>query len=357
MTIDGIAVRLAGATTVYDAASRAGIRIPVLCHREGLHPTGSCGICTVEDSVSGRLLPACATPPHDAMSILTASPAALRARRDAVELLLSNHPADCEAPCQLACPSGLPVPQMLEAITEGHWPEASRLARDYPITCGDDAPCEKACRRRPMGGAVAICVLHRWLSGATPQTATDRLPPPVPPPARFRSRMPRPDETMMRALSAEPGPRRAPADTTTTGLTRDGASYEAMRCMQCGCRKPDNCRLRELCEENSARQSAYAGEYGSMTRGRAGAFRFDAARCVLCGICVRTAQSRQASIAPTFQGRGFAARIAPPLGRTWSEIPSEILSACAEACPTGAMSLATSADREEQKDADRPERV
>jgi ferredoxin len=86
-------------------------------------------------------------------------------------------------------------------------------------------------------------------------------------------------------------------------------------------------------------------------------FRFDAARCVLCGICVRTARLMRASIAPAFQGRGLAAHIAPPLGRSWSEIPSEILSACAEACPTGAMALVPSTDREKQKNADRPERV
>lgn len=356
MTVDGITVPILDASTVYDAASRAGIQIPVLCHRKGLHPTGGCGVCTVEDSTSGRLLPACATPPCEAMSILTDSPAAQQARRDALELLLSNHPADCEAPCQLACPSGLPVPQMLEAVTAGRWHEASRLACEYPVTCGNAAPCEKACRRRPMGGAVAISVLHRWLASLAPQAATGRCRPPDPPSPRFRSRMPRPDETAMLALCAEPGPRRV-TDDATANITHDCAAYEVARCMQCGCLKPDDCRLRDLCTETGARQSAFAGHHGIMTRDRAGVFRFDAARCVLCGICVRIAQFRQASIAPAFQGRGFAAHIAPPRGHTWSEIPSEVLLACAAACPTGAMSLAPSADREEQKDADRPERV
>ena len=143
----------------------------------------------------------------------------------------------------------------------------------------------------------------------------------------------------MQALCAESGPRRI-SDAATTDLTHDDAAYEAARCLQCGCRKPDACRLRDLCTETGARQSAFAGEHSTMARGRAGAFRFDAARCVLCGICVRTAQQRQASIAPTFQGRGFTMRIAPPLGRTWDEIPPDILAACADACPTGAMALA-----------------
>ena len=160
----------------------------------------------------------------------------------------------------------------------------------------------------------------------------------------------------MQTLCAESGPdafRTRPQPTS-----HDDAAYEAARCLQCGCRKPDACRLRDLCTETGARQSAFAGEHSTMARGRAGAFRFDAARCVLCGICVRTAQQRQASIAPTFQGRGFTMRIAPPLGRTWDEIPPDILAACAAACPTGAMALAfreTGENRRATPTAGRPE--
>ena len=354
MTIDGIAVAIDGAVTVYEAARRVAIQIPVLCHRADLHPTGGCGVCTVEDAATGRLLPACATPASESMAILTASPDALQARRDALELLLSNHPADCEAPCQMACPSGLPVPRLLEAVAAGRWAEAERLARIYPVTCGNAAPCEKACRRRALGGPVAICALHRWLAGIP-----DPQPPAARPPAprrRFRARMTGLSEETLLTFCAETGTRRFEG-IDPAAMTRAHAAYEAARCLQCGCRKPNDCLLRELCTEAGARQSAFAGAHGSTARERSDRFCFDAARCVLCGICVRTAGQLNASIAPAFHGRGFAARIAPPLGRVWSDIPAEILAACAAACPTGAMTLLPSADREEQEDPHRPERM
>ncbi len=354
MTIDGITVSSESSETVYEAALRVGIRIPVLCHREGLLPVGGCGVCTVEDAASGRLLPACATPACETMAILTASPSALQARRDALELLLGNHPADCEAPCQMACPSKLPVPRLLEAIAERRWEDAARLARRYPVTCDGSAPSEKACRRRPMGGPVAICALHRWLAGLPDvQPSAERPPAPR---RRFRSRMTGlPEETLL-TFCAEIGARRFNG-CDPTAMARSEAAYEAARCLQCGCRKPDDCLLRELCGEAGAHQSAYDGVQGPLVRERSGPFCFDAARCVLCGICVRTARRLNASVAPAFHGRGFAAHIGPPLGRAWSDIPIEVLAACAEACPTGAMMIALSADRKDQKDPDRPERV
>lgn len=330
MTIDGIAIQPEASETVYQAACRAGVRIPTLCHRDGLHPVGGCGVCTVEDTSDGRLLPACVTRAAPHMTIATASPAALQARKDALELLLSNHPADCEAPCQLACPSGLPVPRFLEAIAAGRLEDAAALARQHPLACDAKAPCEKACRRKPLGGAVAICRLHRWLAGPGPADA------PAPRPRHaFRSRMAGLTEETLLSLCAETGPRRVETDAPAPA----DAAYEAARCLQCGCRKPDACRLRDLCGESGARQAAFPGAPAAVLRqqSRDARFRFDTSRCVLCGICVRTARQSGETVGPSFHGRGFGARVGPPLGRTWDDVPQALLAACAAACPTGAM--------------------
>ena len=332
MTIDGITAPTDGALTVYEAALKVGVRVPTLCHREGIHPAGGCGACTVEDVASGRLLPSCATRAEAHMTILSGSPAALQARRDALELLLSNHPADCEAPCQMACPSGLPAPLFLEAIVENRWDDAAAMARRHPFSCADAAPCEKACRRKPFGGAVAVCALHRWLAAPPSVTAGSARPPAR---HRFRSRMTGLAGETLLSFCAESGDRRLESDVRE--VTREAAAYEASRCFQCGCRKADNCRLRECCAENGVKQSAFAGNFGTIVRERAGCFRFDSSRCILCGLCVRTARQMGEEIAPAFHGRGFAARIAPPLGRAWDDMPVPVLTACAAACPTGAM--------------------
>lgn len=338
MTIDGKEVNPGNGLTVYEVARQAGVDIPVLCHREGLHPTGGCGVCTVEDAAAGRLLPACATRAEASMAIVTASEKARAVRRAALELLLSNHPADCEAPCQRACPAGLPVPLLLEHVAARRWEEAAAWARRFPCACGPAVPCEKACRRRPLGGAVAICALHRWLAGER-----EGVPPPEAPvrpaPPAFRSRMTGLSDAALLALSSETGGRRLTTDASE--VTHEAAVYEASRCLQCGCLKADDCRLRERCAEAGAQQTAFAGACASIVREHStGGFRFDSSRCVLCGLCVRTAEKLGAPIGPAFHGRGFDARIGPPLGRSWDEVPSPVLQACVAACPTGAMAAA-----------------
>jgi iron-only hydrogenase group A len=82
-------------STLLQAAREAGVRIPTLCHVEGLSPSGACRICVVEVTGTGRLLPACAYPAEAGMAIDTRSAAVRRARKTVVELLLANHRQDC----------------------------------------------------------------------------------------------------------------------------------------------------------------------------------------------------------------------------------------------------------------------
>jgi len=340
MIINGTTVSISPGMTVSAAARSVGIPIPALCHRDGLHPSGGCGVCTVEDVATGRLLPACASRADDAMRIETHSERARAHRKAALELLLGNHPADCEAPCQMACPSGLPIPELLRLVADARWEAAEALAQHYPVNCGH-APCEKVCRRKPLDGAVAICAIHRLLAGPAEMSPT---PPPGHAPRRhrttdaprFRSRMTGLPEAVLLSLAREKGARAELSANET--FTRQHAMYEGARCLQCGCRKADDCRLRDLCAEAGARQATFAGERSAVVRGGDGrGFAFDASRCVLCGLCVRTAEAMGASVAPTFRGRGFNAHIAPPLGRVWRDIEPEVLAACAASCPTGAM--------------------
>lgn len=81
--------------TVLDACRRAGIRIPTLCHLQGLTPTGACRICVVEIAGQRNLVPSCAYPVADGMKVQTHSPRAIQARQTVTELLLSSHPDDC----------------------------------------------------------------------------------------------------------------------------------------------------------------------------------------------------------------------------------------------------------------------
>ncbi|MCI0512626.1 [FeFe] hydrogenase, group A [candidate division KSB1 bacterium] len=80
---------------ILTALKRVGIKVPTLCHLEGLFPSGACRMCVVEIEGVPGLVPSCAFPVRDGMKIQTHSPRALRARKTIIELLLANHPDDC----------------------------------------------------------------------------------------------------------------------------------------------------------------------------------------------------------------------------------------------------------------------
>lgn len=95
LTIDGIKVSVDAGTTILDAARKLNIHIPTLCYHEDLCVAGNCRVCVVEQENSRTLPAACATPAAEGMVIHTNSGKVRVARKHIVELLLSEHNADC----------------------------------------------------------------------------------------------------------------------------------------------------------------------------------------------------------------------------------------------------------------------
>ena len=96
VTIDGRSVQVAEGSTVLDAARKAGIDIPTLCAAPEInHTPGACRVCVVEIPGMKNLVASCVYPVSDGMVVKTSSPRARAARKANVELLLANHPADC----------------------------------------------------------------------------------------------------------------------------------------------------------------------------------------------------------------------------------------------------------------------
>ncbi|MGQ9762713.1 MAG: NADH-dependent [FeFe] hydrogenase, group A6 [Thermogutta sp.] len=96
LTIDGTNVTVPEGTTIMQAAEQIGIRIPRLCYHPDLSLAGSCRVCVVEVKDMGYYVASCSTPVWEGMEIRTNSPEIREARRDIVELLLDNHPMDCQ---------------------------------------------------------------------------------------------------------------------------------------------------------------------------------------------------------------------------------------------------------------------
>ena len=95
LSINGFPIEVKEGTTMLEAANEAGITIPTLCHHKDLCVAGNCRVCIVEVSGQKRLSAACATPCEEGMEILTNSLKVRNARKHIIELLLSEHNADC----------------------------------------------------------------------------------------------------------------------------------------------------------------------------------------------------------------------------------------------------------------------
>jgi len=95
LTINDEEVTVPEGTSIMDAAKEAHIDIPHLCYLEGLEPYGACRVCVVEVDGERRLIPSCMREVSEGMVVHTHSGRVRRARRMLVELLLTNHPADC----------------------------------------------------------------------------------------------------------------------------------------------------------------------------------------------------------------------------------------------------------------------
>ena len=197
LVIDGKKTAVEEGCTILSAARKAGISIPTLCQLEAGEPFTSCMICVVSvrrQDPDGRtpvgrtqasLVPACSAPVENGMVVETDCEEVKEARREALELLLSEHSGDCEAPCRRSCPAYMNIPLMLGHIEGGRWREAASTVRNHialPAVLGRicPAPCEKTCRRGEIDSPVAICSLKR-LAADRALEEPDELPPANPP--------------------------------------------------------------------------------------------------------------------------------------------------------------------------------
>jgi predicted molibdopterin-dependent oxidoreductase YjgC len=159
--------------TLIETARRNGLEIPSLCYAEqDAKHQSSCMVCAVRNCRTGQIIPSCTTLPVEGMQIDTESPEVITTRTLSLELLLSDHRADCEAPCRMACPGNMDVARMNRLYDRGRHEEALTLLRDtlvIPATlcyiC--NAPCEKICRKGDLNTFVPIREIKKTLVAKT----------------------------------------------------------------------------------------------------------------------------------------------------------------------------------------------
>jgi len=182
LTIDGREIQVESGASILDAATNLGIRIPRLCHADGLKPAASCFLCVVQVDGNRNLVPSCEAPAQDGMVVTTDSDDIRAARKMALELLLSDHTGDCVAPCSLACPARLDIPAFIGHLAAGRHREAIAVVKEripLPSALARICPryCERVCRRRDRGQAVAICALARFAADVDAAEQEPYVPP------------------------------------------------------------------------------------------------------------------------------------------------------------------------------------
>ena len=171
LEIDGRRVTADGSQTILQVARQHGIHtIPTLCDDAQLEPFASCFVCVVKVKGARSLMPACSTKVLNGMVVETNSAEVRQSRKAALELLLSDHYADCVGPCQISCPAGIDIQGYIALAAIGKYKDAIALIKEnnpLPSVCGRvcTRPCEvKGCRRTMLDEAVGIDYIKRYVS-------------------------------------------------------------------------------------------------------------------------------------------------------------------------------------------------
>jgi len=359
-----------------------------MCYATDRRHQPSCMVCMVKDVHTGQMIPSCSTLPREGMEIEADTEEVLGMRRQALELLLSDHRADCEAPCTIVCPRGIDVARVLLHYDRGELSAAAALLGDTSCD-GCKAPCERACRRRTVDEAVSIRSLldevrrerleviektnRLQINQTSDETsdfrletsdnsiATDLLADHSSDSLNRRTKQEQRQTCLHYALrgggraelkvyksdsleeASNPSPltHNPKSDLFNSRLGRfTDAEKERMkqlftqpsRCLHCACEGSGKCRLRELATKAGIRTPKYGVQSSQPVKERIKVTErlvYEPAKCIRCGLCVYNTDDGF-----TFERRGFDMRVVIP-----EESKSHVGDEVARLCPTGALHL------------------
>lgn len=345
VTIDNITVETENGDTILDCARKAGIDIPTLCHLDGIEHYSSCMVCMVKNRKTNNFIPSCSALAEDGMDIDASGDDVTDLRKKAVLLLLSEHRAECEAPCRLVCPAGYNIPLMNRLLARGQYEEVASLiaveVEDGTLNClSCKGFCENACRRKKIDSPVSIrnTRIFIWQNNKSknPEGSEYKRIPAEVLRKRFSSRIGKLDDSEQKEWLKE----------CRNELTRhrdiqsfESASAEAESCMHCDCRAADNCKLRGLAEKFELKdpKGKLVGLPVTKKINRKAGLIFENAKCIKCALCVRVSEDSADKPSLCFINRGFISVISEPLTNEFDDILKETAAKCIEVCPTGAL--------------------
>jgi len=344
--IDNTEYNAPDGTTILEVATGAGLSIPTLCHKKGMPHYSSCMVCMVKDKRTGSFVPSCSALVQDGMDLDISGDDVMALRRKAVEMLLSEHRAECEAPCRVVCPAGYNIPLMNRLLAANDYDGVIELTasevKSGEIRCIECAAyCENACRRKKIDLPVSIrnmkIFISQQLSKSFPVSAADNADSDVKQPKPFTSRIGKLDPAeqleWLKECIVEAARFREIPDFKS-------ASSESESCMRCDCRAAQDCRLRDIAEAFSLKDpkgKIVNSPIFKKINHKTGLV-FENAKCIKCGLCVRLCEDSNDEQALCFIHRGFISIISEPLTEDFNNILKTRSQEVIDICPTGALS-------------------
>jgi len=154
LTIDGKEVAGKPDQTLLEVARENGIYIPTLCYHVRLSLLKSCRICLVDVEGAEMPMASCATPIIEGMVVQTHTDRVESMRKEALKLLLVNHPLDCPVcdaggECQLQNRTyefGIDHQEFVtEKVERPSFEYGTPLIRQWPDRCVMCLRCIQAC--------------------------------------------------------------------------------------------------------------------------------------------------------------------------------------------------------------------
>jgi predicted molibdopterin-dependent oxidoreductase YjgC len=344
--IDNTEFKALEGSTILEVATAAGFTIPTMCHIKGVSHYSSCMVCMVMDNRTGNYMPSCSAIVQDGMDIDVSGEEVIALRKKAVELLLSEHRAECEAPCKIVCPAGYNIPLMNRLLAAKNHNGVIELITNEikpgEIKCVDCAAyCENACRRKKIDIPVSIrnikLFISKQLTKPNPEVTYSDANSAVKQPKPFVSRIGK-----LEAAEQLEWINECISEVQRYREIRDykSASSESESCMHCDCRAANDCRLRDLAEAFSIKDpkgkivnSPIVKKINHNT-----GLIFENAKCIKCGLCVRICEDSNDEPALCFINRGFVSIISEPLTEDFNNILKTQSDKVIKICPTGALS-------------------
>ena len=127
-------------------------------------------------------------------------------------------------------------------------------------------------------------------------------------------------------------------DEVSLGFTEDEAKAEAQRCLECGCREYYKCKLLSVAQLYDINPERFKGEMPQKYNRDANAFiERNNAKCILCGLCVRSCREVMDLHSIGLLGRGFKTDVSPAFALPLDQTNCTNCGLCVELCPTGAL--------------------